>query len=578
VIDLATGDQPMWDDGGRYVIVFNGEIYNYRELRRELAARGVRFRTQSDTEVLLLAYREYGEQVAEHLNGQYAFAIWDRQTRRLFAARDRLGEKPLFYAHDPAGRLLLASEIRGVLAAETVDPALDPDAVDLYLTLIYVPPDRTVYRHVRPLPPGHALVWQHGRLRQWAYWSPRRSVCPVDPVEAVRHTRELIERAVRRQMVADVPVGAFLSGGMDSTTIVTFMTRAATAPVLTFAAGFGDLIDELPYAREVAAACATDHREMQMALPVGELLERMADVYDEPFGDSSNIPTYLISELAHRHVKVVLSGDGGDELFGGYDWYRPLLEHDRTPTDAMRLLLWRSTAQTMNLLAGLGLPLRSQHQRSRQRARSIRDKRRHPDVWRRHVAALAVQSRQGRAALWRNAAPDPGDVLLRAYEPDGAIQGIDRAVDFDLRCYLPGDILVKVDRAAMAHGLETRCPFLDVELVEFVLSLPAETRFKDGTLKHLLRASCADLWPPSIRDRGKQGFGAPIGAWLRRPDVRGLMNRVCTPGSPLTELLPGLPAQRSRVERHAQAAWNLLCLGLWLEKRPACLNRLSSVA
>nr|MCU0981324.1 asparagine synthase C-terminal domain-containing protein [Pirellulaceae bacterium] len=188
------------------------------------------------------------------------------------------------------------------------------------------------------------------------------------------------------------------------------------------------------------------------------------------------------------------------------------------------------------------------------------------------------QSRQGRAALWRHAAPDPGDLLLRTYEPDGAIQGIDRAADFDLRCYLPGDILVKVDRAAMAHGLETRCPFLDVELVEFVLSLPAETRFKDGTLKHLLRASCADLWPPSIRDRGKQGFGAPIGAWLRRPDVRGLMNRVCTPGSPLTELLPGLPAQRSRVERHAQAAWNLLCLGLWLEKRPACLNRLSSVA
>ena len=574
VIDLIGGAQPMTEEAERYWIVFNGEIYNYRELRQELQGRGWRFRTQSDTEVLLRAYQEYGEAAVAHLKGQFAFVIWDRAERRLFAARDRLGEKPLYWACSNQGHFLLASEIRALLASGLVEPRIDRVSVDAYLALLYVPPDRTIYENVHTLRPGHALSWHNGHWRQWCYWKPRYSTKEIaDPLESIERLRFLIAQAVKRQMVADVPIGAFLSGGLDSSTIVALMTQHADQPVMTFSVGFGDLINELPYARAVARAYGTNHHEIQMAIPVGEILERMAEVYDEPFADSSNIPTYLVAEFAHRYVKVVLSGDGGDELFGGYEWYSWLLASEAARSGAVALGWAQLTALTWRVMTKASLPFHRQRDAAVRAYRASLSRRRHHDLWERHLA-LATGLKADRSALWNGRAPQDTEAAIRqAYCPDPDVQGMDRATDFDVRCYLPGDILVKVDRAAMAHGLETRAPFLDVDLVEYVWGLSWHVRFRDGSLKYLLREACADLWPEAVRNRSKQGFGAPVGSWIQRPDVQGLMKRLCAPSSPLMALLPG--ARSTLPGLNPQLSWTILCLGLWLERRSECLNSLS---
>ena len=531
VIDPANGRQPMTDPSGRFTIVFNGEVYNHADLRRDLERQGVTFRTRCDTEVLLHGFARWGRGVVPKLNGQFAFAVWDATEQTLFAARDRFGEKPLFWARTPAGHLLLASEVKAIVASGLLRPRLDLTSVDAYLGLYYVPPDRTIYENVHPLPPAHAAECRRdGQLEAWRYWEPKFSCHDVDEAEAVATTRALIERAVSRQTVADVPVGAFLSGGLDSTTVVALMSRQAGGrPVSTFSVGFGDLIDELPFARDVASAYHTDHHELRTEIDVAAMLDRVNDVYDEPFGDSSNIPTFLVAEYARQHVKVVLSGDGGDEVFGGYDWYRPLLADGGDSADLYLRHLGGATALTAD-----------------------------------------------RSALWGERSPRPAaEAHVREwYDPPNSILGIDRATAFDVGCYLAGDILVKVDRAAMAHGLETRSPFLDVELAEFVLGLPWQMRFA-GQLKHLLRVAGGELWPPSVRGRGKQGFGAPVRHWLARPDVNALWQRVTHVSSPLASLLPGVRSPDVTESLRPQRKWTLLCLGLWLERRAECLASLS---
>lgn len=529
VIDPVGGAQPMTDPTGRFTIVFNGEIYNHCELRRDLERAGVTFRTRSDTEVLLLGYARWGRSVLSRLNGQFAFAVWDATQQQLFTARDRFGEKPLYWARTPAGHVLLASEVKSIFASGLLRPRLDLTSVDAYLGLYYVPPDRCIYDNVHPLPPAHAAVWHSdGRCERWRYWAPRYSCHAVDERDAVPEIRRLLTRAIERQTAADVAVGAFLSGGLDSTTVVALMSRVATG-VKTFAVGFQDLIDELPFARDAASSYQTDHHELQTDIDAAAMLSRMAEVYDEPFGDSSNIPTFLVSDYARRHVKVVLSGDGGDEIFGGYDGYRGLLPGADGATAS--------------------------------------------EVWERHLAS-STGVLHDRAQLWGSRPPPAASFALRGSHgaPAGAT-GMDGATSFDVSCYLPGDILTKVDRAAMAHGLETRCPFLDVDLAEFVLGIPWQTRFGRGRLKHLLREACQDLWPPSIRTRGKQGFGAPVRHWLQLPQVDSLWQRVTASASPLVTLLPGLPSVRD--DLRPQRRWTLLCLGLWLERNSACLASLS---
>ena len=577
IIDLAGGQQPMPDDTRRFWVVFNGEIYNYRELRRTLESHGWTFRTQSDTEVLLRAYQQWGESCASHLNGQFAFVVWDTVERKAMAARDRMGEKPLYWMTQSDGSVIVASEIKSLLASGLVRAKIDPLAIDAYLALGYVPPDRTIYQNIHTLEPGGAMAWRDGHVRRWKYWEPNYSTnTSIDSTDAVEEIRRLVSQAVKRQMVADVPVGAFLSGGLDSSTIVALMTEHTAQPVTTFSVGFGDLVNELPYARAVAQAYQTNHHELQMDIALDELLQRMADVYDEPFADSSNIPTYLMSGFAARSVKVALAGDGGDEIFGGYSWYVHLLRGAPDGPEAS-LAARRLRAYVLRVMAKVGAPVADQRDAAVRACSGM--VRQHPELWDRHLAWATLVNRD-RSALWGGRPPGAGGALRQRFLPGPHVRGMDRATDFDVRCYLPGDILVKVDRAAMAHSLEVRAPFLDVDLVEFVLGLPWQLRFKGGELKPLLKEACGGLWPPQLRGREKQGFGGPITHWVRRPEVVHLMRRVTAPEAPLTALLPGAAAAVSLdlpelTWEEAQFRWSILCLGLWLERHPEGLSTMA---
>ena len=569
IIDLSGGSQPMADETERFWIVFNGEIYNYRELYGQLEALGWKFRTRSDTEVLLRAYQQWGEDCPKHLNGQFAFVIWDTTQQKAMAARDRMGEKPLYWAKGSKGDLVFASEIKSLLVSGLVEPRVDRIAIDGYLGLSYIPPDRTVYENIHTLDPAGAMTWEKGQIRRWRFWEPRYSVhSQIDGQEAIEEVRRLVAQAVKRQMVADVPVGAFLSGGLDSSTVVALMTEHTNQPVTTFSVGFGDLVNELPYARAVAHAYRTNHHELQMDIALDDMLEQMALVYDEPFADSSNIPTYLMCSFATRTVKVALAGDGGDEVFGGYTWYVHLLRNGPDGPDSS-LALRRLKALSWRALAKMGLPVSEQRDAAYRACSALVV--RYPDLWERHLAWATLLLRD-RTSLWGGRPPEGQRIVRENFYPPPGVRGMDRATDFDVRCYLPGDILVKVDRAAMAHSLEVRAPFLDVDLAEFVLGLPWQIRFKGGELKPLLKEACGSLWPRELAGRGKQGFGGPISHWVRRPEVAHLIARVTDPSSPLVALLPGAPnalkdcgAELSWEE--AQFRWSILCLGLWLEKR-----------
>lgn len=569
VIDIDGGKQPMADETGRYSIVYNGEIFNYRELRVVLKGKGWAFRTESDTEVLLRACQEYGEEVPRYLNGQFSFAFWDSKKKNLFAARDRMGEKPFYWAINGKGDFIFASEIKALLKNDSFRPSLNNLAINDYLMLNYIRPDCTVYEEVRTLRPGHILTLEQGRVRERCYWQPRYSVlADVDPDEAVKRCRYLIDQAVERQMVADVPVGAFLSGGLDSSTIVALMSSHAKKPVKTFSVGFGKIINELPWARIVAERFKTEHHEIQMDVPVGEMLERMAEVYDEPFADSSNIPTFLMSRFASKDVKVVLSGDGGDEIFGGYEWYTHLLAPDKLEFSDTSLIRLAVVKNILRVLARVGIPCKEARDNAVNVHRYARIHRDHARPIDRHLALVMGSNRNNGPDESQDRIDSLGKAFC-AFEDSG---GMDQATSFDVNCYLPGDILVKVDRAAMANGLEVRAPFLDVELVEFLLGLPWGLRFKNMELKHLLKSSCNDLWPPEVRTRLKQGFGAPVREWLDRKDVKEIGRRVLARNSAFLHLFPGT---RKRVFKQTpQRSWALLCLGLWLEKHSTCLRHL----
>lgn len=557
IIDLTTGSQPMSSADNRYHISYNGEIYNFRELRRELETLGHHFRTTSDTEVILMAFDVWGSNCLDRFRGMFAFAIWDSRASQLFCARDSFGEKPLYYAITPDRAIAVSSEIKGLLASGLIEPELDMTAIDAYLAFGYIPPDRTVYANVHTLPGGHYLTWQDGKIDIIRYWQPCFAKCSMDTQEASEHLHTLLERAVERQMVSDVPVGAFLSGGLDSSTIVALMQQQSSQPIKTFSVGFGQWINELPYARTVARRYGTDHYEVDLGTPaVAELLDRMAEVYDEPFADTSNIPTFLLSEFARQQVKVVLTGDGGDELFGGYAWYPPLAAAERMNCSypawvALRIMskVLRDRMpglKTMSVAAGLSA--------------------RYPDAWSRCLMSNMHFKEYERNSLWGKRANDTERYLSgEAFHPASIVKGIDRGFHFDLTSYLPGDILVKVDRAAMANSLETRAPFLDRDVAEFAMSLPADLKATEKETKIILRRACSHLWPEELHGLKKQGFGSPVNIWLALPEVKKVTDRIFADGSHLRKLLPGVH------ERHGQGCdyqtWILLTLGLWLEKR-----------
>ena len=508
IIDLSTGHQPIHNEDQTVWLVFNGEIYNYRELRAELQAAGHRFYTASDTETIVHAYEEWGEGAFGRLRGMFGIGLWDRRTQTLLLARDRAGQKPLHYA-ERGGRLYFGSEIKSLIAAGAVDREIDLEALDHYLSFLYAPPDRSMFKGVHKLPPGHFLRWKNGRAQVEAYWRIGvEETFRGNIDEAASTLRTVLADAVRSHMVSDVPLGAFLSGGVDSSVVVGLMAEASSRPVQTFSIGFDEpQFDELEHARTVARHFGTDHHEFVVRPDGLSILDRLVEHFDEPFADSSAIPTWYVSEIARRHVTVVLSGDGGDELFGGYDRYLPhprIAQFDRLGIPGGRQV------------AGALWPLMPHGTTGKNFLRHIsRDdngRYLHSVAFFQHDEKASLYSADVRRALgsW-NAEANVG----ARFDRFASLPAHSRMMKFDFETYLPEDVLTKVDRMSMAHSIESRVPLLDNSVIDFAASLPPSMKIHNGRRKHVLKEAVKTLLPAGIIDRRKQGFGVPLGVWFR---------------------------------------------------------------
>jgi len=502
IIDLESGTQPISNEDGTLWVVFNGEIYNYRELTADLIARGHRFATASDTEVLIHLYEEYGERCVEPLRGMFAFAMWDGPRRELLLARDRLGIKPLYYAATPQG-VVFGSELKALAQSPWLTPRLDRRGLTAYLQYGYVPDPLSILEGVSKVPPGHTLRIRSGRpdapRRYWeatAHFKVARR--PSGEDEAGAALWERLQDAVRYHMVSDVPVGAFLSGGVDSTAVVSIMARLSPRPIKTFSVGFReDRYNELPHARQVAEACGTEHHELLVEPSDLKVLEELLAGFDEPFADSSAIPTFLVSRLARQHVKVVLSGDGGDELFAGYDRY--LVDRGRRHLGLAGDLGLGPALRAIGSLLPVGGGKNTLHTLSLPRLQ-------------RYIHSISMfPGRALEAVLDGGGAPSRVDIAPMA---DRELDFLSRLQDLDLKTYLPGDILTKVDRMSMANSLEARVPLLDHPLVEFACSLPPDLRIRGGTTKYLLKRVLEGRVPAEVLTRAKQGFAVPLESWF----------------------------------------------------------------
>lgn len=564
VIDLATGDQPIANESQTVWTVFNGEIYNFPGLRRELEAGGHHFRTQADTEVIVHLYEDFGERCVERLEGMFALAIWDSRAERLVLARDRMGKKPLLY-RESAGELSFASEHTALLAGAATRPPADPFAIRSFLRLGYVPAPQDAFSGVQKLPPAHTLVWQDGRLLVRRYWQlPTPATSAVGPEEAAEELRSILTRAVERRLIADVPVGAFLSGGVDSSAVVATMASLRTK-VRTFTIAFDErAFSEASYAREVAELFGTDHQEFVVRPEAIDILPVLVRHYGEPYADSSAVPTYYLAKMTRAHVTVALNGDGGDEAFAGYERYqaaRLAARLDRVPRSVRRLIL---------PLAASLVPDSLDPQRLGRRARRFLQ-----------AAALDPAERYLKwvgifdGATLRGLMSPEFDELTRGAEDALLLKHFgyaDAALNaqlHDMDQYLPDDLLVKVDIASMANSLEVRSPFLDREMVEFAVGLPMSLKIKGGSRKYILKKAFDGILPQSALHRRKQGFGVPIGDWLRR-DLRSmaedtiLSDRALARGYFRREALSALVYEHTRGRAdHAQRLWALLVLELW---------------
>lgn len=559
VIDLETGRMPISNEDGSVVVVYNGEIYNHRSLRAELEAAGHRFRTRSDTEVLVHLYEEHGIDLVHRLRGMFAFALWDDPARSLYLVRDRLGIKPLHFRRTPH-ELLFGSELGSLTAGADTEPDLDVGALAEFLALGYIRDPRSIYRDHEKLPPGTIARYRDGEVQTWRYWEyPSRVETPdVTPEGAVEELHRLLREAVRERLVADVPLGAFLSGGVDSSIVVALAAEQVSGRLETFSVGFGR-DDELAAARQVSDIFHTRHHELRLDAGACDILDRLLDSFGEPFGDASSVPTYYVSELARRHVTVSLSGDGGDELFGGYDRYAHDARWawvDRIP-DGLRNLLF-------------GLPHRMLP--------------RGAYGWNR-LESLSV-GRQDRYSLFMTEdldyrrggllhprfyedMPDRLGLLSDLFEEASELPPSAQLMYVDANSYLPGDILTKVDRMSMAHSLEARVPLLDHRLVEFAARLPPGWKIRDGERKWLLKQVGLRHLPREILRRPKQGFSLPVHDWLRddlSDRLDGLLARDAASGRylyrPAVERL--VDEHRRGRRNHADLLWRLLVLEAWL--------------
>jgi asparagine synthase (glutamine-hydrolysing) len=576
IIDLPGGRQPMANESEGLQLVFNGEIYNHRELRRELEAQGHRFRTRSDTEAILHGYEAWGAQVVERLRGMFALALWDGPQKMLFLARDRLGKKPLYYWHH-GGQVLFASEIKALLHHPAVSREMDWEAFHHYLAFGYTPADRSIFAGIAKLPPAHVAVVQGGALTLHRYWHLPRGLSgsgpPVSAHEATARVRHELREAVRLRLESDVPLGVFLSGGVDSSVVAACMREVTSGPIATFSIGFGSetsSFDELPYARLVAQRFDTDHHEEILHPKVTELLPAIVRHFDEPFADSSAIPTFAVAQATAQHVKVALSGIGGDEAFAGYPRYlgfRLSQHYARLPrwirsqlaTWAPRIIPDSDGSRnlgdwTRRFVQGADEPLPDRYIGW---TRFFND----PDL--EELATPALRE------TWRT---DPASARRTAFATFGHGDPVDGAFRIDLATYLPDDLLAMADRMSMAHSLELRAPFCDHQLIETSLALSPSLKLPGLRMKGLLKRAFSDVLPPEILSRRKQGFMIPLSRWLRT-DLRGTMEdllsseRIRARGLFVPTCVERLKGEHLAATRnHGDRLWTLMVAELWMRE------------
>lgn len=569
IIDVPGGAQPMFNEDRSVVVVMNGEIYNFRELRRQLVQRGHKFSTRSDTEVLVHLYEDYGDRLVEHLRGMFAFAIWDTRHERLLLGRDRVGKKPLFVARS-GSKLWFASEIVALLQDPEIDRTPDLGAIRDYLAYQYVPIPRTAFSAIEKLPPASTMIATRDHFSQRKYWQltygGSRGHESEDSLQ--ERLRELLWEATKVRLISEVPLGAFLSGGIDSSAVVAAMAEQTAGPVKTFSIGFPDeQFDELRYARLVAEQFATDHHEFIVEPHALEIMPKLARHYGEPFADPSAIPSFYLAELTSRHVTVALNGDGGDESFAGYSRY--------VSNDRVAHLNWLPGSLRRlgpHVARLLGNP-------SRYDSLSARAQR---------VSQILAMEPSERYAHWMSAfqrpmRPDvmqpgflaatedraPEELVREVWRNSGARSRIDRMLDTDIQTYLPGDLLVKMDIATMAYSVEARSPFLDQELMAFAAELPARLKLRGAAGKVLLKSALRGVLPDSILDRPKMGFGVPLYAWFRN-ELRELPGELLMASDSRVHAYVRPPAIAELIAQHQAGAadhslrlWVLLQLELW---------------
>ncbi|MHB8898777.1 MAG: asparagine synthase (glutamine-hydrolyzing) [Thermoguttaceae bacterium] len=569
IIDLAGGQQPLSNEDGSVWIVFNGEIYNFPELRRRLEGAGHAFRTRSDTETIVHLYEDEGPDCLRHLNGMFGLAIWDRNRQLLMVARDRLGKKPLVYRNEP-GRFLFASELKSLLEVPGIPRRLDPQAVDLYLTYQYVPHPWSILEGFAKLPPGHYAVWRDGELSIRSYWQPDFNLEVHRPAgEDREELRSLMTSSVQMRLQSEVPLGAFLSGGTDSTVVVGLMQRLSNRTVKTFSIGFPIAeYDETSYARLVSRHFGTEHEEFQVRPDALEILPKLVWHYDEPFADSSAIPTWYVSQMTRGHVTVALTGDGGDELFAGYPRYRAIALarwFERLPWPARAALAGRFWQR---------LPASPRQKSWRRRFKRFAESLALPH-WQRYLGWIAIFNESRRAELYsddfvaRMPDDDPVRFLLDAATRCTRRDPVTATSLVDLVTYLPCDLMTKVDIASMAHGLECRQPLLDYRVVELAARLPLERKFRRGKGKRILLEAFEDLIPREIVRRPKMGFGVPLDHWFRGPLSSFAREVLCDSRTRQRGLFDPPVVDRLLEEHvagrfdHAYRLWALLFLELW---------------
>ena len=570
IIDLSTGNQPIFNEDGSLAIVFNGEIYNHQELRKELTAKGHRFKTNSDTEAIIHAYEEYGAACPEKLNGMFGFAIWDLKCQSVFLARDRIGIKPLYYYMD-ASRLVFGSELKSILKISDIPRQVNAKALDTFLTFEYIPSPYSIFDNIHKLPPGHSLTVARDRHSLKSYWTFEYKTLDYNERQLKSRFVELLEDSVNIRLMSDVPLGAFLSGGLDSSSIVALMSRHTSGPVKSFSIGFDNsTYNELPFARAVAKQYQTEHYEEIIKPDALSLTERIIRQLDEPFGDFSVFPTLMVSEMARKYVTVVLSGDGGDELLGGYDTYiaqnmarryarLPALLR-RYPIEALVNLLPPTEKKkglvnrAKRFIEGMQLPDHLQHVRWMIFLQSAEKQMLYDPEFQRSLNDY-----------------DSFGFIKEAFRNSGSTTPLDQQEYVDIKTYLVDDILVKVDRMSMAASLETRVPFLDHRFVEFAATIPAHYRLRGKRTKSILKDTMRPLLPDMILKRGKEGFSIPIKTWMKN-ELRPLMTDVLSERnvkekgffSP-TVVQKLVREHLTNRENHSHRLWGLMMFHMWYD-------------